>query len=434
MEGGETFLQAYNAENRLSGVLQVTGDCDTLGDTLKAWQFTYDGDGAKVKQEYTDSYGTLTTYYYAGGSYEVQSDGSTEITRQYYALAGVSAGMREGSSFSWFLTDHLGSVVGVTDADAILVSQTRYTPFGEIRSDVGMVTETDYGYTFQRNVSSMGLMDYKARYYSPLLGRFTQPDTLIPGLASPQMWNRYSYVNNNPIDYTDPDGHKACDEEGNCFARFNNPQLPKSNVLSGSSGVSSKSQLKIKQTKNSVLLDKRSQGLDTGDFVPSVIGINLGASWQIGMFAEAGSTIDVDAFLNLRSGQFSLGYTSGPMVYGGTPSLLGGAVYIGGTSIYHLSDNINLEGYSDYTGGTVAGDGFGKFGFSFSVGQLRDGNDNSMIGKPFIDPEQGKAVRFTQGTVNLGINGFANAVDGGVIHGFTKTHLWGTWTIPNWGD
>ena len=61
----------------------------------------------------------------------------------------VTAGMREGSSFSWFLTDHLGSVVGVTDADATLISQTRYTPFGEIRSDVGTVTETDYGYTFQ---------------------------------------------------------------------------------------------------------------------------------------------------------------------------------------------------------------------------------------------------------------------------------------------
>jgi RHS repeat-associated protein len=188
-------------------VLQVTGDCDTLGDTLKAWQFTYDGDGAKVKQEYTDSYGTLTTYYYGGGSYEVQSDGSTEITRQYYALAGVSAGMREGDTFSWFLTDHLGSVVGVTDADATLISQTRYTPFGEIRTDVGTINQTDYGYTFQRNVDGMGLMDYKARYYSPLLGRFTQPDSIVPNPYEPQNWNRYSYVNGNPITHDDPSGH-----------------------------------------------------------------------------------------------------------------------------------------------------------------------------------------------------------------------------------
>ena len=207
IEGGETFLQAYNAENRMSGVLLVTGDCDTLGDTIKAWQFTYDGDGTKVKQEYTDSNGTLTTYYYAGGSYEVQTNGTTETVRQYYTLAGVSAGMRESSTFYYFLTDHLGSVVGVTDSSGTMVSETRYLPFGEIRTDVGTVSQTDYGYTFQKNDSGMGLMDYKARYFSTLLGRFTQPDTIIPGAGNPQAFNRYAYTTNNPINFTDPSGH-----------------------------------------------------------------------------------------------------------------------------------------------------------------------------------------------------------------------------------
>jgi hypothetical protein len=159
IEGGQTFLQAYNAENRMSGVLLVTGDCDTLGDTLKAWEFTYDGDGTKVKQEYTDSSGTLTTYYYMGGSYELQTDGSTETVRQYYAIAGVTVGMREGSTFYYFLTDHLGSVVGVTDSTGTLLSETRYLPFGEIRTDVGSISQTDYGYTFQRNDSYIKLLD-----------------------------------------------------------------------------------------------------------------------------------------------------------------------------------------------------------------------------------------------------------------------------------
>lgn len=192
IEGGETFLQAYNAENRMSGVLLVTGDCDTLGDTLKAWEFTYDGDGVKVKQEYTDSNGTLTIWYYAGGSYEVQTDGTTETVRQYYAIAGVTVGMRAGETFYYFLTDHLGSVVGVTDAARTLVSETRYLPFGEIRTDVGTISQTDYGYTFQRNVSGIGLMDYKARYYSGLLGRFVQPDSIIPGARNPQAFNTYA--------------------------------------------------------------------------------------------------------------------------------------------------------------------------------------------------------------------------------------------------
>jgi hypothetical protein len=53
----------------------------------------------------------------------------------------------------------------------------------------------------------MGLMDYKARFYSPLLRRFVQPDTIVPDLNNPQDWNRYAYTRNNPVKYTDSTGH-----------------------------------------------------------------------------------------------------------------------------------------------------------------------------------------------------------------------------------
>ncbi|GAB1471724.1 hypothetical protein MASR2M66_26020 [Chloroflexota bacterium] len=50
-------------------------------------------------------------------------------------------------------------------------------------------------------------MDYKARFYSPYLNHFIQPDTIIPGLFDSQAWNRYSYVYNRPINFNDPTGH-----------------------------------------------------------------------------------------------------------------------------------------------------------------------------------------------------------------------------------
>jgi uncharacterized protein RhaS with RHS repeats len=65
--------------------------------------------------------------------------------------------MREGTTFSYFLTDNLGSVVRVTDASGALVSETRYLPFGDTRTDLGTITQTpmklgeaDFGYTFQQ--------------------------------------------------------------------------------------------------------------------------------------------------------------------------------------------------------------------------------------------------------------------------------------------
>jgi len=59
------------------------------------------------------------------------------------------------------------------------------------------------------------LYDYNARFYSPALGRFLSPDTIVPSPGNPshgdflrsQSLNRYAYVLNNPLRYTDPTGH-----------------------------------------------------------------------------------------------------------------------------------------------------------------------------------------------------------------------------------
>ena len=59
------------------------------------------------------------------------------------------------------------------------------------------------------NYSYIQLIDFNARFYSPTLGRFIQPDNIIPNPANSQSWNRYSYSYNNPLNYIDPSGHVA---------------------------------------------------------------------------------------------------------------------------------------------------------------------------------------------------------------------------------
>ncbi|HEY53273.1 MAG TPA: RHS repeat-associated core domain-containing protein [Caldilineae bacterium] len=57
-----------------------------------------------------------------------------------------------------------------------------------------------------------GLYFYNSRYYDPVLGRFISPDTIVPEPGNPQSLNRYSYVLNNPLRYTDPTGMFTEDE------------------------------------------------------------------------------------------------------------------------------------------------------------------------------------------------------------------------------
>jgi RHS repeat-associated protein len=83
---------------------------------------------------------------------------------------------------------------------------TRYLPYGAIRLETG-VWPTDRRFTGQRWEQGLGLYDYNARFYDPALGRFLQPDPIVPEPGNPQALNRYAYVYNNPLRYTDPSGH-----------------------------------------------------------------------------------------------------------------------------------------------------------------------------------------------------------------------------------
>jgi len=108
------------------------------------------------------------------------------------------------SELTWILSDHLGSTTGVVNSDGDLISILKYTAYGEIRA--GSST-TDYRYTGQREESEIELYYYVARFYDPDVGRFISPDSLIPNPTSTLGFDRFSYVNENPINRNDPSGH-----------------------------------------------------------------------------------------------------------------------------------------------------------------------------------------------------------------------------------
>jgi len=127
---------------------------------------------------------------------------------KYYTHGSNRVAMRRGDALYYLNGDHLGSTSLTTDDTGNIVSEVRYLPYGEERWTSG-ATPTDFTFTGQRNEAGFGLMDYNARYYNPRLGRFISPDTIVPDPLDSQMFNRYAYVNSNPVKYVDPSGHSG---------------------------------------------------------------------------------------------------------------------------------------------------------------------------------------------------------------------------------
>jgi RHS repeat-associated protein len=122
---------------------------------------------------------------------------------------------------------------------SITVCEQPSDPYGETRYATGSLF-TDRLFTGQQAIASLGLYFYKARYYSPTLGRFLSADTLTPG--GPEGLNRYAYVENDPINHSDPSGHMACDMvdgNGKCIVHPGGGLKGDYNLNPGSYGLTS---------------------------------------------------------------------------------------------------------------------------------------------------------------------------------------------------
>jgi RHS repeat-associated protein len=112
--------------------------------------------------------------------------------------------MRKNGTLYYLTEDHLGSTALATDTSGAMVARNRYYPQGGVRTQWGTMP-TDKLFTGQQRESA-DVYDYGARMYNTSLGRMPQADPLVPDAFNPQSYNAYSYVVNNPANYTDPTG------------------------------------------------------------------------------------------------------------------------------------------------------------------------------------------------------------------------------------
>jgi RHS repeat-associated protein len=264
------YTLIYDEENRLS---QIT----VMGASMSA-RYVYDGDGKRVIAVLDENIQgkTPSRTVYIGGYFEAQTSSSTMVgitmpaiyglchdssrckrvylpmiqkddanptfigmtsgnfgntylhthqetpppgvTWRIYYASGAALRVRTNNTddLYYILTDHLGGTSKTISETGTVTGEIHYKAWGETRTSTGSIP-TQKKYTGQLETEA-GLYYYGARFYDPALGRFSSPDTIISNTYNPGNWDRFSYTNNNPINYNDPSGHarKDMDSPG-CF-------------------------------------------------------------------------------------------------------------------------------------------------------------------------------------------------------------------------
>jgi RHS repeat-associated protein len=175
----------YDAENRQTGAANTT--------------YLYDGNGRRVRKT-------------VGGSSTLYVHDAFGRLAAEYGPVNATLGMTR-----FVIADHLGSTRLTVDEKANVITRNDYLPFGEEVPPTAQYQRADYGadqtvrhrFTGKERDIETGLDYFEARYNSGPQGRFSSGDPLFgfdSAMVEPQLWNRYSYVGNNPLTYVDRDG------------------------------------------------------------------------------------------------------------------------------------------------------------------------------------------------------------------------------------
>jgi RHS repeat-associated protein len=197
---------SYASYNKPSSITQGSG-------TLF---FSHDVDHQRFKQVAPEG---ITLYFNAFGVHAELFSSAVTQWNDYLMIGGAMIGVRvlhsdESVSTRYFHTDNLGSIAVITDESGAVVERDSYDAWGKRRFPTGaddpsgsLTSQTTRGFTGQEELADVGLVHLNGRVHDPLVGRMMSADPFVPDPMNAQAWNRYSYVINNPLAFTDPNGY-----------------------------------------------------------------------------------------------------------------------------------------------------------------------------------------------------------------------------------
>jgi len=187
-EGKELWRYVWDYENRL-----------TIASTRKQTiRYRYDALGRRVQRYFVGGKENAKFIY---DGLDVVADDNNGVLTKYQNGLGIDNKLKMTTSGTakYFLADHLGSTVGLTDASGNVSSSASYDSFGNSTNNLN----TRYQFTGREFDNFTGLYFYRARWYDTNLGRFISEDPI--GFAGGDV-NLYGYVKNKSLSRRDPMG------------------------------------------------------------------------------------------------------------------------------------------------------------------------------------------------------------------------------------
>ena len=198
VDGPDTWTYEWTAENQLKRVLK---------NGAEVARYAYDALGRRIERVV----GPVVYRYLYDGEDVLQENFSSPIEEEgmvdppphlYVHGPGIDEplAVKHGNDVVWhYHADGLGSILGATNIDGLMSHSRTYDSFGNQQDGAD---EQGYAYTGREWDPETGLFYFRARYYDPKVGRFISGDPIgFDGGI-----NFYSYVGNNPTNWTDPTG------------------------------------------------------------------------------------------------------------------------------------------------------------------------------------------------------------------------------------
>ena len=197
----------------------------------------YDGEGLRHEMEEN---GRLIKFLYNEDREVVAEEtGNGTITRYIRGLGIISSDSEEAKTYYHYVSDEQGSITHVLSEDAEILNHYSYDAFGNI---IQKTEKVENRFCYNGEMLDPVTQQYYlcARFYNPVIGRFTQEDTYYgDGL------NLYQYCQANPVGYVDPSGH-TCEIVQNHYEQYQEyrKQHPRATAADAYKAVTGKDPLK----------------------------------------------------------------------------------------------------------------------------------------------------------------------------------------------